>query len=124
MRTRLDSIRKADGDVPVTFDSIPGWHGLSPPGLRRASFDVAMATGALEHVDVGLVDDVALAYDVQTELTHAIDDALSTFIAGGLRRISQWEAAFTLLAELATSARTETASVLPQLQTSRADGSQ
>jgi len=112
MSARLDSILAASGDGTANEISIPGWRGLSPPPIRRASFQVAMETGALEHVDFALVDQIALAYDVLDDFSASIDHALSTLIAGNLARVSEWQVVFSLLAELAAIARDQTDSLL------------
>lgn len=101
MAGRLDSIPGAIGDTVANDISIPGWRGLSPPAIRRASFQVAMATGALENVDVATVGEIALAYELLGNVSDAIDHAMATLIAGDLRRVSERQVAFSLLGELA-----------------------
>lgn len=112
MREHLDSILREDGDTLATAMAIQGWRGLSPPSMRRASFDVAIATGALEHVDYGLVDAIAQAYDVEEDLSESINVAIASVIAGELTRVSQWQVTFSVLGELATSAQNQTVRVL------------
>lgn len=85
----------AMGDV-----DIDGWRGLSPPLLRSASFDLAMTTGALEHVDFRVADALAQTYEVQSMLSFAIDQALAAAMAGQLGTVEDWLRMFSLLAEL------------------------
>ena len=112
MSERLDSILDTRGEVARRDIVIPGWRGLRPPPIRRASFQVAMETGALEHIDFALVDRIALAYDITNEFSASIDNALSTFIAGDLIFVSEWQIVFALLSELAGIAQTHTEDVL------------
>jgi hypothetical protein len=115
MSNRLDSILSDAGDRPVDSITIPGWRGLSPPSIRTASFQVATATGALEHVDFAIADEIALTYEVFEDFSASVDHALSTVIAGDLTRVSEWQVVFALLAELAAGARHQSTVVLEHL---------
>ena len=115
MSARLDSILAVGGDTTANRISIPGWRGLSPPAIRTASFQVAMETGALEHIDFTVVDQIALAYDVLGDFSDSIDHSLATLIAGELTRLSQWQVVFSLLAELSALARDQVQGVLQEV---------
>lgn len=71
MAQRLDSLIQADGDLPLGGTRIEGWRGIRPPALRTASFQVALSTGTLEHVDLEIADRVAA--DAQEELSQAAE---------------------------------------------------
>lgn len=115
MSQRLDSILGARGDGVITAERIAGWRGLSPPAIRTASFDIAAATGALEHVDFALLDDIALAYEVLDAFAGTIQDAVSALVGGRLVRVGEWQVLFSLLAEIASAAEDQTARALELL---------
>jgi len=117
MSERLDSILAASGDGPVGAVSIPGWRGLRPPAVRRASFEAALETGALEHVDFALVDQIAISHEALKGFSTAIDNSLAAFVSGNLTQVSEWQRVFTLLAELADIAGGRTNEVLQLLPT-------
>ena len=113
----LDSLIRTDGDALLEERPVPGWRGLSPPLLRSASYSAATSTGALEHVPFELADLIAQAYEVQGDMSLAVDQAMGTAIAGGLTRQSEWLRIFALMSELATAAEQVLGETLGTLQT-------
>ena len=101
---RLDSMVRADGDGGLEVTPIPGWRGLSPPSIRSASFTVATSTGALEHVDFAVADQIAIAYEALDDFSTSLDHALANAMAGGFTAKSDWLVALALLAEVAVFA--------------------
>lgn len=101
---RLDSLVRADGDGGLETTPIPGWRGLSPPAIRSASFSVATSTGALEHVDFEVADQIAIAYEALDDFSTSLDQALANAMAGGFTQKSDWLVALSLLAEVAAFA--------------------
>lgn len=88
---QLDSILAVDGDGP--FDPlkerpVPAWKGIEPPPLRAASFNVAMATGALEHVEYGTADQIARAYEQIDRFGQLMDDGMQGVLEGTLTDVS------------------------------------
>ena len=115
MAQRLDSILVVHGDAAMTSVAIPGWRGLRPPPIRTAFYQVAMETGALEHADVAIVGEIALAYEILENFSDAIDHALGTLMAGDLTQVSDWEIVFALLSELSGIAGSQARSTLELL---------
>ena len=93
---------ESNGDGPLDAGRIAEWRGLSPPLIRSASFQLALNTGALEHVEFAVADKVSGTYEVQSNLALAIDQALSAMVAGDLARFSDWLRVTALLSELTT----------------------
>ena len=118
MSERLDSILVVDGDGVATALTIPGWRGLSPPAIRQATYQAALQTGALEHVDFAVVDQIALSHELLKDFSAAIENALATLIAGNLTRVSEWQRVFSLLSELAVIARDQTQATIDLLPSS------
>ena len=104
MGQRLDSIVDAGGDRVGGTVSVPGWRGLSPPSIRRASFTVATSTGALEHVDFVTADAIAQAYEVLDDFSETMDQAIAGTMRGEFTRLSEWRLAFNIMGEVATIA--------------------
>lgn len=96
----LETLLAEQRDTNVGDVEVEGWRGLSPPLLRTASFDLAMSTGALEHVDFQVADALAQTYEVQAMLSHAINQSLAAAVAGQLVTVQDWHRIFSLLAEL------------------------
>ena len=107
---------EARGDGPLDASRIAGWRGLSPPLIRSASFELALNTGALEHVDFAVADMISRTYEVQSNLTMAIDQALSAMVAGDLARFSDWLRVTALLAELTTQSEFALGEAIAELE--------
>lgn len=101
----LDSIVEVEGDVTVwSLETPEGWRGLSPPTIRRASWEVAQATGALEQVPFGRVDELAIAYAWLEDLDGVVDQAIASLMQGRLELLTEWLRTFTLLGEIGRTA--------------------
>lgn len=102
MAPTLADVLEADGDRPIGDVDVDDWLGLSPPVLRSASFDLAISTGALEHVDFAVADGISQVYEIQSVLALAVDQSLAAYVAGELHTVSDWVRVLGLLAELTT----------------------
>lgn len=104
MRQRLDSLIQVEGDLPLGEIEVAGWRGISPPSLRTASFDVAMSTGTLEHMDFAVVDQVAVAYESIGDFETTVDQGIAAALGGQMMTLADALTIFGLLSEVAAHA--------------------
>lgn len=97
--TSIDSLLRADGDGPLDSRAVPEWRGIRPPTLRTASYEVAVSTGALEHVDFSTVDRIASEYELLEDLSAVVDNGMAAFLNGTLTDLSEFLRLMSLLAE-------------------------
>ena len=95
----MDSLLTANGDGSFDMNAVPGWNGIRPPTVRTASFDVAMSTGALAHVDFATVDRIAGEYELIEDLSRTIDNGMAAFLSGSLAGLSDFRRFMALLSE-------------------------
>ena len=107
---------ESNGDGPLDASRIEEWRGLSPPLVRSASFQLALNTGALEHIEFAVADMLSGTYEVQSNLTLAIDQALAAMVAGDLARFSDWLRVTALLSELTTQSEFALAEAIAALE--------
>ena len=114
--SRLDSIIRTDGDEPFGQREIPGWRGVSPPDLRRASYSVALSTGALEHVEFDVADRIALSYEGIDDFDLVFDQAVAASLGGNVVSLRDWLAVFALLGEVSAGAHSDLTCALEVLR--------
>ncbi len=113
MMQRLDSVLAREGDASIWEREVPpGWRGLSPPSIRRASWIVAQSTGALERVPFGAVDEAAMAYEALDDLDRVVNEAIGALLDGQLERVAEWRRAFALLVDVGRGAEIMTTRAL------------
>jgi len=99
----LDSIISERGDGRFERQELPGWQGLRPPMPRTASFQLATSTGALQHVDFSLADDIVRVYEVIESGRTITEGATQALLAGSMTELSDIRLFFTLLSEQVTT---------------------
>ena len=112
----LDSLLNANGDTPMNPAVVPGWRGVAPPSLRTASFTIATSTGAMEHVDFEIADQLALAYEGLADFSTALDNAIGATMNGNVHTLSDWLLVLAFLGEIAANSQatlTQTLTTLP-----------
>ncbi|MEL7121324.1 MAG: hypothetical protein AAFO07_17895 [Bacteroidota bacterium] len=72
--TIIDNIENLDtNDIKIDYLSdIPGWKGINPPLIQNSSYELALQSGSLKHLDDKLVHQLA-----KVNATH---DAFTNFI--------------------------------------------
>lgn len=100
--TAMDSLMTSNGDGPFDMGAVPGWRGIRPPTPRTASYEVAVSTGALEHVDFVTVDRIASEYELLDDLSSVVDNGMAAFLNGTLTDLSEFLRLMSLLAEQST----------------------
>lgn len=97
--TAMDSLMRADGDGPFDPSRVADWRGIRPPTLRTASYQIAVSTGALEHVDFRTVDRIASEYELLGDLSNVVENGMAAFLNGTMTELSDFLRLMSLLAE-------------------------
>ena len=95
----LDSLVVDHAAEPFSGPSIEGWHGLNPPFLYGAAYEVASATGALSYMDLRTANLVATVYLAQEMVEDTSDWTLQAVVTGQLETYADAQRVFAFMQE-------------------------
>lgn len=95
----IDSVVAERGDGPFEMRALPSWEGIRPPVLRTSSFAVATSTGALEHVDFAVADELAAVYELIGHARATTDSGMQALVSGAMDDFSDIRMFLILLRE-------------------------
>lgn len=67
---QIDSLTQARPGRDIRFSDLSGWGGAAPPLLRTASYDAALASGAMAFIPFETTNSISTLYAMQDYVRH------------------------------------------------------